>query len=51
MGTWGTAIYSNDTAEDVREACKDIFAVYGVEEGNQLLFEKFKDTVEPNMDR
>ena len=32
MGTWGTGIYSNDIAEDVRDACKDIFALYDVAE-------------------
>ncbi len=45
MGTWGTAIYSNDTAEDVRDACKDIFAFYDVEEGNKVLFEEFKEII------
>ena len=35
MGAWGTGIYSNDTAGDVRDACKDIFGYYDVEEGNQ----------------
>lgn len=43
MGTWGTGIYSNDIAEDVRDACKDIFALYDVLEGNELLFNHFSD--------
>lgn len=43
MGTWGTGIYSNDIAEDVRDACKDIFALYDVAEGNELLFNHFAD--------
>ena len=46
MGTWGTGIYSNDIAEDVRDACKDIFAVYDTEDGNKLLFEHFADILE-----
>ena len=46
MGTWGTGIYSNDTAEDVRDACKDIFAVYDVNEGCKILFQSFKELLE-----
>lgn len=46
MGTWGTGIYSNDTAGDVRDACKDIFAFYDVEEGNQKLFDFFKEVLQ-----
>lgn len=46
MGVWGTGIYSNDTAEDVREACQDIFAFYEVEEGNQKLFKCFKELLD-----
>lgn len=42
MGTWGTAIYSCDIAEDVRDACKDIFAFYDVKQGNDLIFSHFK---------
>lgn len=43
MGAWGTGIYANDIAEDVRDACKDIFALYDVDEGNKLLFNHFSD--------
>lgn len=43
MGTWGTGIYANDIAEDVRDACKDIFAIYNVDKGNELLFNHFSD--------
>lgn len=46
MGTWGTGIYSNDVAEDVREACKDIFAYYDIDEGNQELFRHFHEILE-----
>ena len=46
MGTWGTGIYANDIAEDVRDACKDIFAFYDVEQGNEILFTHFKDIIE-----
>lgn len=43
LGTWGIGIYANDIAEDVRDACKDIFAVYNVDEGNEVLFNHFSD--------
>lgn len=46
MGTWGTAIYSSDIASDVRNACKEIFAFYTVEEGNNIILSEFKDIVE-----
>lgn len=38
MGAWGTGIYSNDTAEDLRDTCKDIFAFYDVEDWQQENF-------------
>ena len=46
MGVWGTGIYSNDTAEDVRAACQDIFAIYDIEKGNQKLFHYFKEMLD-----
>ncbi len=46
MGTWGTAIYSNDLACDVRDDCKEIFAFYDVEEGNSILFKEYESIVE-----
>ena len=49
MGAWGTGIYSNDTAGDVRDACKDIFGYYDVEEGNQKLFQQFEIETEPEL--
>ena len=36
MGTWGTGIYSNDTAEDVRDICQEIFPFVSVEEGIRI---------------
>lgn len=43
MGTWGTGIYSNDTAEDVRGICKEIYPYVSVEEGNQIIFDEYRD--------
>ena len=43
MGTWGTGIYSNDVAEDVRVMCQEIYPFVEPEEGNRIIFESFKD--------
>ncbi len=48
MGTWGPGIYSNDTVMDLRCDCNEIFAFYGVEEGNKVLFREYKEIVERN---
>ncbi|MCM1486708.1 MAG: hypothetical protein NC122_10955 [Faecalibacterium sp.] len=49
MGTWGTGLYSNDVAEDVREACKDIYAFLDADSGNEKIFDIFMEYVfEPN---
>ena len=49
MGTWGTGIYGNDTAEDVRELCNEIFPLVSVEEGNRIVFREFKDILEDDL--
>lgn len=46
MGIWGTGIYSNDTAIDVRDACNEIFSYYSEEEGTLKLLHYFKEVVE-----
>ena len=46
MGTWGTAIYSTDIASDVRNTCKEVFAFYEVEEGNNIIFSEYKGIIE-----
>ncbi len=43
MGAWGTGIYSNDTAEDVRDFCGMIFPFTSVSEGNRIVFEEFAE--------
>lgn len=48
MGSWGTGIYSNDTSEDVRDICKEIFPFVSVEEGNQIIFKEYKELIEQN---
>lgn len=50
MGSWGTGIYSNDTASDVRDICSEIFPFVSVEEGNQIIFQEFKETIHSQID-
>lgn len=42
MGAWGTAINSCDIAEDVRDACKEIYSFYDVEEGTKRIISAFQ---------
>ena len=41
MGAWGTGLYSNDTAEDIRDDCRDVFSVKTPEEGLRILEEEY----------
>ena len=41
MGAWGTGLYSNDIAEDIREDCRDVFSVKTLEEGLRILEEDY----------
>lgn len=43
MGAWGPSIYSCDIAEDVQDACKEIYSFYTVEEGNRRIISAFHD--------
>lgn len=43
MGYWGTEIYANDIAEDLKLACEDIFSFVSVEEGNKILEKHFSE--------
>ena len=45
MGTWGTGIYSNDIAADVKEMCAEIFPFLSIEEGNKLIFDEYDDLI------
>ena len=45
MGAWGTVIYSNDIAEDVRDACRDVFDYFDVNEGNKIIFKSFHEVL------
>ena len=45
MGTWGSGLYSNDIAEDVRDMCNEIFPFVDIKEGNKILFTEFSEIV------
>jgi hypothetical protein len=45
MGTWGTALYSNDTSCDVRDMCNEVYPLVGIEKGTQLILEEYADIV------
>lgn len=49
MGIWGTGLYSNDTALEVKEVCENVFAFYSVEEGNRILFNVFDELLSSNL--
>ena len=41
MGAWGTGLYSNDMAEDIRYDFRDVFSVKTPEEGLRILEENY----------
>ena len=43
MGTWGTGLYANDTAEDALNDFRDVFSVKEPEEGTRILIEHYVD--------
>ena len=45
MGSWGTALYSNDTSSDVRDMCNEVYPLVGIEKGTQLILEEYADIV------
>ena len=47
MGSWGTGIYSNDTAQDLKEELKDIYGYYDDPiDADKRIFEIYKSIVE-----
>lgn len=49
MGAWGTALYSNDTASDVRDMCDEVYPLVGIEEGTRLILEAYANIVASNV--
>ena len=45
MGSWGTALYSNDTSSDVRDMCNEVYPLVGIEEGTRLILKEYADIV------
>lgn len=51
MGAWGTGLYSNDMAEDIKDDCRDVFSVKTPEEGLRILEEEYlKEILEDDYD-
>ena len=46
MGAWGTGIYSNDIAEEIKDLCDEIFPFVTVEEGNRIIYQEFREVVQ-----
>ena len=49
MGSWGTALYSNDTSSDVRDMCNEVYPLVGIEEGTKLILNEYADIIDGNM--
>ncbi len=43
MGCWGVGIYSNDIAEDLRDACKDLYGLFDAEEALRRIYDLHKE--------
>ena len=49
MGSWGTALYSNDTSSDVRDMCNEVYPLVGIEEGTKLILNEYADIIDGNI--
>lgn len=49
MGSWGTGLYSNDTASDVRDACNEVYPLVGAEKGTEIIFSEFREIIESDI--
>ena len=49
MGSWGTALYSNDTSSDVRDMCNEVYPLVGIEEGTKLILKEYADIVDSDI--
>ena len=45
MGSWGTALYSNDTSSDVRDICNEIYPFVSAEEGTAIILNEYREIV------
>lgn len=46
MGAWGTALYSDDTAGDVRDICNEVYALADPDTAEQIIFSEYKEILE-----
>ena len=49
MGSWGTALYSNDTSSDVRDMCNEVYPLVGIEEGTKQILKEYADIIDSNI--
>ncbi len=45
MGSWGTALYSNDTSCDVRDTCNEVYPLVSIEEATEIIFKEYTNIV------
>jgi hypothetical protein len=46
MGSWGTGLYSNDTASDVRDICNEVYPLVGIEEGTRIIMKEYAEIID-----
>lgn len=46
MGAWGTALYSDDTACDIRDTCNEVYALANPEEAEGIIFQEYHEILE-----
>lgn len=45
MGSWGAALYSNDTSSDVRDICNEVYPLVDIDEGTKLILKEYADII------
>ena len=45
MGSWGTGIYSNDTACDVRDTCSEVYPLVDISRAREIIFREFDEII------
>lgn len=49
MGAWGTALYSDDTASDVRDLCNEVYGLVGMDEAKNIIWNEYRDVIESDL--
>ncbi len=45
MGSWGTALYSNDISSDIRDMCNEVYPLLGIDKGTELIFKEYSEII------